>query len=182
MSDYRKAESGYMVHRSDSNRYEHRDVWAAANGPIPRDHQVHHKNKVRDDNRLENLECMSRSAHMRFHGFSPEMVKHINAVRRHSRRRKFNCVLCGVEKETFHRTQKFCCTAHAHKHQNNLLAARRTKARAEARGSGECPECKKTFVRGRPEQKFCGKLCKTRMNGRNWHRVRHPEWKRRVAA
>lgn len=47
---------------------EHRLVWEEANGPIPEEYAIHHKNKIKHDNRLENLECLSRSAHSHQHG------------------------------------------------------------------------------------------------------------------
>lgn len=48
-------------------RYEHRVVWEAAHGPIPSNAMIHHKNHDPLDNRLENLEALSRSEHMRTH-------------------------------------------------------------------------------------------------------------------
>ncbi len=186
MSDYRKGNNGYMVHRVDPNRYEHRDVWEKANGPIPIDHHIHHKNRIRTDNRLENLECLSRTVHMRLHGLTPEMVKHINSVRRTKLKRTFTCALasCGKVGETHHRTQKFCCAEHARKFQNNALGERRAIARKKARGSGKCPDCGKVFERIVPKQIYCSTVCSHRVFGRNYHRKRHPEWKRtwRVAA
>lgn len=46
---------------------EHRLVWAEDNGPIPDGHVVHHRNGVKDDNRLENLELMTAAEHNRAH-------------------------------------------------------------------------------------------------------------------
>ena len=40
-------------------KLEHRIVWEKAYGPIPDGMHIHHKNGVRDDNRLENLECVT---------------------------------------------------------------------------------------------------------------------------
>lgn len=48
--------------------YEHLVVWVAAGRPHPRpDETLHHRNEDKADNRLGNLELLSRSAHARCH-------------------------------------------------------------------------------------------------------------------
>ena len=44
-------------------RLEHRFVWEAAHGAIPRGWVVHHLNGIKSDNRLENLQAMARGHH-----------------------------------------------------------------------------------------------------------------------
>ena len=39
--------------------YEHRLIWESANGPIPKGMQIDHINRIRDDNRLENLRLVT---------------------------------------------------------------------------------------------------------------------------
>ena len=51
---------------------EHRLVWENARGPIPPLHDVHHWNRIKDDNRIENLELLSKSAHHRLHAADPD--------------------------------------------------------------------------------------------------------------
>jgi hypothetical protein len=48
-------------------RFEHVLVWEAAHGPIPPNHDIHHKNGDRLDNRIENLEAIPRLTHKRLH-------------------------------------------------------------------------------------------------------------------
>jgi hypothetical protein len=45
--------------------YAHRLVWEAFNGKIPGALTINHKNGVRDDNRLENLELLTMSENVR---------------------------------------------------------------------------------------------------------------------
>ena len=60
--------NGYVLRRVKPNgakpyRLEHRLVWEAAHGPIPKGHHVHHLNGIKDDNRLENLVALSPKDH-----------------------------------------------------------------------------------------------------------------------
>lgn len=41
----------------------------AAHGPIPDDHDIHHRNEDRADNVLTNLQLLSKSDHTKLHGF-----------------------------------------------------------------------------------------------------------------
>lgn len=53
--------------RKDGYVFEHRIVLADAGLDIPPDHQVHHRNGIRNDNRLENLEVLRADEHTRRH-------------------------------------------------------------------------------------------------------------------
>ncbi len=55
----------------DGYCYEHRIVWMAAGRRAPRPTQtLHHVNGDKQDNRLANLEVLSRSEHARMHAVS----------------------------------------------------------------------------------------------------------------
>ncbi|KKM99553.1 hypothetical protein LCGC14_1146770 [marine sediment metagenome] len=53
------------AHRAGQHAYraEHRVVWEAAHGPIPKGWIIHHLNGIKGDNRIENLAAMPRSEH-----------------------------------------------------------------------------------------------------------------------
>lgn len=46
---------------------QHRQVWEKVNGPVPKGFIIHHKNHIKTDNRLENLELMDQKTHRRIH-------------------------------------------------------------------------------------------------------------------
>jgi len=54
-------------------RYEHRVVWEAAHGPLPRGLAVHHINHDGFDNRLENLVAITPSEHSKHHASADRM-------------------------------------------------------------------------------------------------------------
>lgn len=44
----------------------HRLVWLVFKGEIPKGYDINHKNEIKTDNRLENLECISHADNMRY--------------------------------------------------------------------------------------------------------------------
>ena len=51
----------------------HRWIWEREFGKVPEDHQIHHKNGIKTDNRLENLECIHIAEHRRLHNSQKEI-------------------------------------------------------------------------------------------------------------
>jgi HNH endonuclease len=49
-------------------RMEHVVVWEARHGPIPPGMELHHRNRDKLDNRIENLQLVTRLEHKRLHG------------------------------------------------------------------------------------------------------------------
>ena len=57
---------GYVYNQtSKGQRLQHRIVWETFNGDIPDEYEVDHINDVRDDNRLCNLQLLTRLDNMR---------------------------------------------------------------------------------------------------------------------
>lgn len=52
---------------SQTNRSEHRLIYQYYNGNIPKAHIIHHKDFNAQNNNIENLECMSKKDHDKFH-------------------------------------------------------------------------------------------------------------------
>lgn len=46
----------------------HRDVWKFHHGPIPAGHEIHHRDRNPLNNAVDNLECLSKPAHLAAHG------------------------------------------------------------------------------------------------------------------
>lgn len=56
-----KTDNGYKIVRY------HRIIWECANGAIPENHQIHHLNYNKLDNRIENLILLSTEEHSKIH-------------------------------------------------------------------------------------------------------------------
>lgn len=57
--------SGYYGLTTDERTLMHRYVWEVEIGPIPEGWDIHHINEDKSDNRVENLECLSKAEHTR---------------------------------------------------------------------------------------------------------------------
>ncbi len=73
-----KKGAGYFIRQEFRHRGRmrllHREVWSHTHGEIPHKMDIHHKDGNTSNNALENLECLTRSAHRQKHhdAYSPE--------------------------------------------------------------------------------------------------------------
>lgn len=93
MTQYKK------VWYKNRQAWKHRVVWEEKNGVIPKGYQLHHKDGNKENNRISNLECLSRAEHRAIH------TKEL-------RKRKFSCKICSKDfKSGSYLTPKFCSNA-----------------------------------------------------------------------
>lgn len=64
---YTLRNNGYYGMTYGKRTMMHRDVWEHHKGKIPPNYDVHHLNKDRADNRIENLQLLTKSEHTRKH-------------------------------------------------------------------------------------------------------------------
>jgi hypothetical protein len=60
---FTKRSSGYFSLTTGKRTLMHRYVWEFFNGKIPDGFDIHHIDETRDNNSIENLECLSKSMH-----------------------------------------------------------------------------------------------------------------------
>lgn len=75
----------------------HRKVWMDNNGAIPKDHYVHHRDGVKTNNKIENLELV----HQKKHG-----IDHYNS--REPIEKKCDCCADTFKTKTRRKADRFC--------------------------------------------------------------------------
>lgn len=100
---YYKTPEGYWRSTDKKHSPLHVAVWEAANGPVPEGFEVHHIDENKDNNSLENLQCMTITEHRRLHAKS-------NRAKGVLKQQKYKCTCaeCGKEFLATDKSQKFC--------------------------------------------------------------------------
>lgn len=75
---------GYYELTTGDRKLMHRYVWEHYNGAIPENHDIHHINEQKWDNRIENLECLPKSEHTRL--YSPHNNQYTKGRKRDTHR------------------------------------------------------------------------------------------------
>lgn len=63
---FHRYDSGYWIGGHPQKKL-HRFIWECQVGPIPPGYVIHHRNEDTNDNRVENLECITPTEHNRRH-------------------------------------------------------------------------------------------------------------------
>jgi hypothetical protein len=92
---WRLDDKGYLVTGKKSIK-QHRLVWEIYHGAIPKSHVIHHKNGIKTDNRIENLECLLYGDHSKLH---LDQERELGVIK--------NCIQCG-KKFISVRGKKYC--------------------------------------------------------------------------
>jgi hypothetical protein len=69
--------AGYYIR----NDRLHQRIWEEHYGEIPQGYVIHHKNGITWDNRIENLECLTKHDHHMLHFCCEKQLKHLHSIR-----------------------------------------------------------------------------------------------------
>lgn len=110
------SKNGYRVFAHGSRDsvkriYEHHLVWEQAYGPIPDGYEIHHKDGNKLNNKLSNLQLLTRSEHARLHainnglgknriGNTPPNKTPVELIEKIKKMRKSGKLLKEITKET----------------------------------------------------------------------------------
>lgn len=116
----------------------HRDIWEYYNGEIPDGYHIHHVDEDKNNNAVENLQCLSKSEHQALHMQTSD--------RHEKRKRLFICQHCGREYVGYESGNNAFCSKQC-----------RDESSLETR---TCTVCGKSFKARRWEKtKYCSPQC-----------------------
>ncbi|HJA89550.1 MAG TPA: HNH endonuclease [Candidatus Jeotgalibaca merdavium] len=123
-------------------------VWEKHNGDIPKGYEIHHKDENKNNNEIENLACLSKKEHLRWHGehISDELKDKWIANLNDNARPKASEWHRSPEGRKWHRE-------HAKKTltKENLVYVEK-----------KCELCGKTYETAREWSKYCSPNCVTK--------------------
>lgn len=113
---FHKNEDGHWVNNTNGKKYLHREVIKKELGLTDEDLKglvIHHINEDKDDNRLENLEILTQSEHMKRHEDKYNKNLSLGRIKNKHITKKFikKCEICGIEFYTYAHNAKYCSNA-----------------------------------------------------------------------
>lgn len=130
----------------------HRAVWQYYHGEIPNNCHIHHIDENTANNIIENLQCLTRSEHMKLH--------HKDGIKGNIT--QFTCVQCGKNFEApISSKRRFCsqiCSANFH--------------HEKSKQQKKCSVCGETFFTRNPHQQFCSSRCAAKFQYKNHRETR----------
>lgn len=64
---YTLRNTGYFAKTNGNRNLMHRDVWEFYKGEIPENYDVHHRDENKENNEINNLECLPKAEHTRLY-------------------------------------------------------------------------------------------------------------------
>lgn len=192
----RDKDTGYYLSTRNigsSRKRLHVYMWEKYNGDIPKGYEIHHKDENKDNNEIENLMCMTRKEHLKWHAvnISDEQLKKARknleiarekakewhksdegrawhreqANKRFKNHRAFslNCVVCGSEYTSKKKWSKFC---------SRRCAAQYRRDSGKDDVKRICVICNDEFMANKySTRKTCSKPCLSKLlSENNWKR------------
>lgn len=184
--------NGVWYHKREGSKYYwgkggtqslHRAIWEDAHGPVPPNHNVHHKDGDPDNNSIDNLECLSVKEHRRHHadhdGPSQKMLSHLESIKedaaawhgsrqgrkwhsQHSFRlwskrkpKTYVCQYCGKDYQSRATASRFCS------------AYCRNRASPYRLPPRNCDWCGNQYIPNHKGRKYCSHHCAQKGSWRN---------------
>lgn len=109
VAGYRQ-KSGYRyINHKQKLRRENRLIWMFFNGSIPYGMQVDHINRIRDDNRIENLRLVSNAENQKNKSLSIRNKTGISGVSRHKKAGKWQAMISRIHLGLYDDFFEACC-------------------------------------------------------------------------